>query len=58
MAAMEVKIDVHFSPWLRDVLFASGELLRAVEHADEVLVTDEVKERAADLRRVFDREGE
>lgn len=55
MARASIEVDVHLSPWLRDVLFAMGDLLRAVEDADEVLVTDDILEAARNLRAVLDR---
>lgn len=58
MAARSLVVSMTISPWSRDVLFAMGALLRAVEAADEVLVTDEIRDAAAELRAVIERGDE
>lgn len=54
MARASITVDVHTSPWVRAMLFATADLLAAVEGADEVLVTDEILEAARALRAVID----
>lgn len=58
MARAVVYVDVHTSPWLRDALVAAGEMMTAIENADEVLVTDEILESAARFRAVLERPAE
>jgi len=49
-----ITVDVHFSPWVRDVVFAAARLLHAVEE-ERALVTHEMQDAAADLRAVIER---
>ncbi len=47
-------INVLMSKWLQDVVVAAADLLAAVENADDVLVSDDIKESAARLRIVIE----
>jgi hypothetical protein len=47
-------VNVCLDPWLSDVLLAAGALLGSVEE-EAVLVSDDIREHAAELRRVLER---
>lgn len=49
----EIKVSLMSFPWLQDILFASANLMRAVEE-EGILVSDEIKEAANELRRVVE----
>lgn len=52
--AKGVVVTISSSKFIRDALFAASALLRAVELADQALVTDDIVERAAELREVLE----
>jgi hypothetical protein len=52
---MEAPVRIEGIKTWRETMSASIDLLVAVEQADEVLIPDEVAEKAAALRAVFDR---
>lgn len=52
--ANSIAVTIRTSRWLRDTLFAASALLRAVELADPALITDDVLERAGELREALE----
>lgn len=51
MATMPVRINLLDVVFVQRILFAAYDLLEAVEAADPMLVTDEIVEAAAELRK-------
>ena len=44
-------------PFVQQALLRSYDLLQACENADEALITDEIREAAAEFRRYVETEG-
>ena len=55
MIAKHMTIQIRMSKSMQEFLAASLDLLQAIEHADPVLVTDEISQAAAALWAVVDR---
>lgn len=46
-------VTLEMCPWLQAALFAAVDLMDEVEQADDVLVTDEIREKAAAFREAL-----